>query len=116
MLGTAGLTVHLATRADGEVVGTVSAAIVPTLSYGCRPTAFLEAMVVAASERRSGVGRALVTHVLAELAAAGCHKVQLLAHKRHATDGAHAFYRSLGFTAEAEGFRLYLPPGPDPAG
>lgn len=39
---------------------------------------------------------------------AGCHKVQLLSHKRHATDGAHHFYRSVGFTPEAEGFRLYL--------
>ncbi|MGH9259298.1 MAG: hypothetical protein ACRD08_05255 [Acidimicrobiales bacterium] len=35
-------------------------------------------------------------------------KVQLLSHKRHADDGAHAFYRSLGFASEAEGFRIYL--------
>ena len=35
-------------------------------------------------------------------------KVQLLTHKRHATDGAHALYESMGFEAEAEGFRLYL--------
>ena len=41
---------------------------------------------------------------------------QLLTHERHATDGAHAFYRSVGFTAEAEGFRLYLPPEPPAPG
>ena len=109
MLATDGLTVWLA-GAGAEVVGTVSVAVVPTLGYGCRPTAFLESMVVAASERRRGVGRALVEHALADLAARGCRKVQLLTHKRHATDGAHAFYRSVGFTAEAEGFRLYLGP------
>ena len=40
----------------------------------------------------------------------GCHKIQLLTHKRHALDGAHDFYRSVGFEAEAEGFRLYLNP------
>jgi hypothetical protein len=34
--------------------------------------------------------------------------VQLLSHKRHATDGAHELYTKLGFDAEAEGFRLYL--------
>jgi hypothetical protein len=37
-----------------------------------------------------------------------CFKVQLLTHKRHAIDGAHHLYPSLGFEAEAEGFRLYL--------
>ena len=50
----------------------------------------------------------MVERVLSDARAAGCHKVQLLTHKRHATDGAHDFYRSLGFVAEAEGFRLYL--------
>jgi len=39
---------------------------------------------------------------------ASCYKVQLLSHKRHASDGAHALDASLGFRAEAEGFRLYL--------
>jgi hypothetical protein len=46
--------------------------------------------------------------VLADARAAACNKVQLLSHKRHATDGAHRLYANLGFEAEAEGFRLYL--------
>jgi ribosomal protein S18 acetylase RimI-like enzyme len=54
------------------------------------------------------VGRRLVERALGDLRAVGCRKVQLLSHKRHAADGAHAFYRDLGFTAEAQGFRLYL--------
>ena len=28
--------------------------------------------------------------------------------KRHGHDGAHDLYRAMGFTPEAEGFRLYL--------
>lgn len=60
------------------------------------------------ASRRRGVAKALVERVLADARAAGCFKVQLLSHKRHATDGAHDLYRSLGFSAEAEGFRLYL--------
>ncbi len=45
---------------------------------------------------------------LQDACAASCRKVQLLTHRRHAEDGAHAFYRALGFQAEAEGFRTYL--------
>jgi GNAT superfamily N-acetyltransferase len=86
----------------------VALLVMPNLGYDCRPTAFIEAMVVDESHRRRGVGRLLVERLLADAAAAGCHKVQLLTHKRHAHDGAHDFYRALGFTAEAEGFRLYL--------
>ena len=107
MLAAAGLTVYVAERA-GEVVGTVSVQVMPNLGYGGHPSAVLEAMVVAEAHRRRGVGRRLVARALADLRAAGCRKVQLLAHKRHAADGAHAFYRDLGFAAEAEGFRLYL--------
>lgn len=50
----------------------------------------------------------MVERLLEDAKGAGCYKVQLLTHKRHADDGAHAFYRSMGFDAEAEGFRLYL--------
>jgi hypothetical protein len=46
--------------------------------------------------------------VLADARAVGCWKVQVISHKRHATDGAYAFYESLGFEGEATGFRLYL--------
>ena len=107
MLATGGLTVYVATERD-EVVGTVTLLLVPNLGYDCRPSAFVEAMVVAGPHRRRGVGRALIDRLLTDAAAAGCHKVQLLTHKRHATDGAHDFYRAVGFTAEAEGFRRYL--------
>ena len=58
--------------------------------------------------RRRRVAALLTEQLLADARALGCHKVQLLTHKRHATDGAHDLYRKLGFEAEAEGFRLYL--------
>ena len=38
--------------------------------------------------------------MLADTAAAGCNKVQLLSHKRHAHDGAHRLYITLGFEAK----------------
>ncbi len=107
MMAAPRLTVYVADR-GGEVVGTLSVQVMPNLGYEGRPSAFLEAMVVDAACRRRGVGRRLVERALGDLRAAGCRKVQLLSHKRHADDGAHAFYRDLGFTAEAEGFRRYL--------
>jgi len=94
--------------ADQEIVRTVSLLMMPNLDYGCHPTAFVEAMVVAEGHRRSGVGRRLMARVLDDARAVSCRRVQLLSHKWHADDGAHAFYRSLGFEPEAEGFRLYL--------
>jgi len=113
MTATEGLTVYLA-EVDGEAVGTATLLLMPNLTYDCAPTAFIEAVVVVAARRREGIATAVIRRILADAQAAGCNKVQLLSHKRHATDGAHRLYMSLGFTPEAEGFRLYLGPVPDP--
>lgn len=107
IVATPDLTVYLAEHA-GEAIGTASALLMPNLGYDCAPTLFVEAVVVAAGHRRRGVATALLRRALADAAAAGADKVQVVSHKRHATDGAHALYVGLGFTAEAEGFRLYL--------
>lgn len=108
MLGTTDLTVLIAEHQDVEVVGTATLLSMPNLTYDCRPTAFIEAVVVKYAHRRRGVARLLLDHALEHARRTGCHKVQLLSHKRHATDGAHALYLSAGFVPEAEGFRLYL--------
>ena len=81
----------------------------PNLGYDCHPTAFVEAVVVDPSCRRQGVGRALFDALLADAAARGCRKVQLVSHRRHRHDGAFAFYAALGFTDQADGLRMYLP-------
>ena len=107
MMRTRDLAVYCAS-VDDEVVGTATLLTMPNVTYDCAPTAFIEAVVVAAEHRRRGVATAMVRRALDDAAAAGCDKVQLLSHKRHADDGAHDLYRSLGFAPEAEGFRLYL--------
>ncbi|MEU4540273.1 GNAT family N-acetyltransferase [Streptosporangium sp. NPDC023825] len=101
------LTVYLA-EIDEQVVGTATLMTMPNLTYGCAPTAFVEAVVVAIGHRRTGVATAIMRRLLGDARSAGCNKVQLLSHKRHAVDGAHRLYTSLGFEPEAEGFRLYL--------
>ncbi|MBJ7596329.1 MAG: GNAT family N-acetyltransferase [Candidatus Dormibacteraeota bacterium] len=101
------LTVYLA-EISGETVGTATVITLPNLTYGCAPTAFVEAVGVSPDHRRRGVATALMARLLDDARFGGCNKVQLLSHKRHATDGAHRLYTALGFSPEAEGFRLYL--------
>ena len=107
MLARDGLRVYCA-ELEGRLVGTATLLVMPNLTYGCEPTAFIEAVVVREQWRRRGVASAMLEHVLEDAEAAGCNKVQLLSHKRHADDGAHRLYEKLGFRAEAEGFRRYL--------
>ena len=101
------VTVYLA-ESRSEAVGTACLSVLPNITYDCRPTAFIEAVVVTYEHRRRGVARQILARVLVDARAAGCYKVQLLTHKRHSTDGAHDLYKALGFAPEAEGFRLYL--------
>ncbi|HEY5873914.1 MAG TPA: GNAT family N-acetyltransferase, partial [Ilumatobacteraceae bacterium] len=101
-----GLTLYLA-EIDGAPVGTATLLVLPNLTYACQPSAFVEAVVVDVAYRRRGIATAIMQRVLVDTAAAGCNKIQLLSHKRHADDGAHRLYTELGFEAEAEGFRLY---------
>ncbi|MEU8136955.1 GNAT family N-acetyltransferase [Streptodolium elevatio] len=111
MLRSDELTVYVA-ELGGEPVGTATVMVMPNITYDCAPSAFIEAVVVSAEHRRQGVASTILRRALDDLRAAGCHKVQLLSHKRHVDDGAHLLYTSLGFVAEAEGFRLYLSGGP----
>ena len=112
MLAVPGLSVYLA-ELEGDIVGTASALLFPNVTYDCHPTAIIEAVVVAFSNRRRGIATALLRRLLQDMRSAGCNKVQLLSHKRHSGDGAHRLYTSLGFEPEAEGFRLYLGSVPD---
>ena len=100
--------VYVAETASGDAVGTACLSILPNITYDCRPTAFIEAVVVAYAHRRQGVATLLLERLLTDARAADCYKVQLLSHKRHANDGAHDVYAGLGFVPEAEGFRYYL--------
>ena len=101
------LSVYLA-EVEDQVVGTATLMQMPNLTNGCAPTAFVEAVVVAYTRRRRGIATAMMERIIGDARSAGCNKLQLLSHKRHATDGAHRLYRSIGFEPEAEGFRIYL--------
>ncbi|HEY5272475.1 MAG TPA: GNAT family N-acetyltransferase [Acidimicrobiales bacterium] len=99
--------VYLAEMA-GLAIGTATLLVMPHVTYACRPTAFIEAVVVTPAHRRRGVATAIIHRVLEDAKSLDCNKVQLLSHKRHSDDGAHRLYTAIGFEPEAEGFRLYL--------
>ena len=96
----------LVAETDRTVLGTADLLIVANLTHRATPWAIVENVVVAGAARRQGVGRQLMTHAVELARQGGCYKLQLLSRKERA--GAHAFYRSLGFDAAAEGFRLYF--------
>jgi GNAT superfamily N-acetyltransferase len=90
----------------GQLAGTVDVLMVTNLTHTGRPWAVVENVVVAHVHRRRGVGRALMQEAMGQARRVGCYKVQLTSGK-HRTE-AHAFYRSLGFEAVAEGFKAYF--------
>jgi GNAT superfamily N-acetyltransferase len=91
---------------DSQVVGTADFLIVPNLTYHGRPWAIVENVVVADAARRTGVGKALMEHLIELARTAGCCMLQLISGKHRVE--AHDFYRSMNFDAAAEGFKLYF--------
>jgi GNAT superfamily N-acetyltransferase len=91
---------------DRRLVGTADLLIVTNLTHHGQPWAIVENVIVTASAQRIGVGRALLGHLIDLARASGCCKLQLISGKHRAE--AHAFYRSMGLVAVAEGFKLYF--------
>jgi GNAT superfamily N-acetyltransferase len=98
-------TLLVAVRGD-QLLGTADLLIVPNLTHRGKPWAIVENVIVAASARRTGVGRALMEYLIELAREAGCYKLQLVSGKHRIE--AHAFYRSMGLDAVAEGFKIYF--------
>ena len=90
----------------GEVVGSTVLIIVPNLSHSGLPWAIVENVIVDQSRRGQGIGWDLMKYVEARAREAGCYKIGLSSD--NSRKEAHEFYRSLGYKATAQGFRLYL--------
>ena len=91
----------------GEVVGVLQLSVLPEFARA-GDRAQLETIHVAAAERGTGVGSALVRHAIGLARDRGCGLVQLTSSKARERDGAHRFYAALGFEATHEGFKLVL--------
>jgi GNAT superfamily N-acetyltransferase len=104
ILGREGVSLFVADL-NGRVVGTATLVVVPNLTHNSQPWAQLENMVVADSQRSTGVGAAILRHAIGAAWDAGCYKVQL--QSDNAREGAHRFYEREGFAATSRGYRLY---------
>jgi len=90
----------------GEVVGSLVLIVVPNLSHSGLPWAIVENVIVDQSRRGKGFGWDLMKYAEARAREAGCYKIGLSSD--NGRKEAHEFYRSLGYKATAQGFRLYL--------
>ncbi len=90
----------------GAPVGVLQITYIPGLSRMGAWRAQIESVRVAATERGSGLGRALFDEAIRRARARGCALVQLTSDKTR--EGAHEFYARLGFTGSHVGYKLAL--------
>ena len=82
---------------DGAgLVAACTICVVPNLTRGCRPYALIENVVTAATHRRKGWGRAVLSEALGFAWSQNCYKVMLLTGRQD--EGVFRFYQSLGFS------------------
>jgi GNAT superfamily N-acetyltransferase len=91
---------------EAAVCGTADMLVVPNITHRGAPWAIIENVVVAREQRRRGVATRMMLHLLDAAREQGCCKAQLLSGKHRGE--AHSMYRSLGFQAVAEGFKVYF--------
>lgn len=91
---------------DGLVVGTFHLTFLTYLAAAGQPDALVEAVHVAASHRRRGIGTTMLLWVIEEARKRNCRRVQLTTDKLRTE--AHVLYKRLGFRFTHEGAKLPL--------
>ncbi|MGB6534473.1 MAG: GNAT family N-acetyltransferase [Xanthobacteraceae bacterium] len=89
-------------EADGEVIGTINAELVPYFPNGstiCRVTA----LVVSSHHRSRGVGEKLLARIAEFAREHGCSGIEVTSSQRRVA--AHRFYERLGFSKNS--FRFF---------
>jgi ribosomal protein S18 acetylase RimI-like enzyme len=90
----------------GEVVGYLQHTFIPGLSLKGMWRGQIESVRIASSRRGRGFGRLMLTWAIEECRRRGCGLVQLAMNKSR--EDTLRFYKSLGFVASHEGFKLTL--------
>ena len=91
---------------DGRIVATCQLTLLPGLSRQGATRALVEAVRVAADQRSSGIGAALLAEAEARARAAGAVMIQLTTDKTRLR--AHAFYERLGYEQSHLGYKKAL--------
>jgi GNAT superfamily N-acetyltransferase len=90
----------------GGIVGCLQLTFIPGLSLKGLWRGQIESVRIAASRRGSGLGHVMLEWAIEECRRRGCGLVQLTMNKTR--DDTLRFYKSLGFEATHEGFKLTL--------
>jgi len=90
---------------EGQVLGLVTASVRPTL-YHSGPSVLIDELVVDASARGQGVGRALIAGVVIWASEQGASEVEVSTAMDN--QAAQAFYQQCGFKAQAVLLELEL--------
>lgn len=93
---------------DHELVASCALSVIPNLTRGCRPYGVIENVVTHASQRRRGLGKAVLLAALEHAWSQGCYKVMLLTGRKD--EETRRFYESAGFSADAKQGFLASPP------
>jgi GNAT superfamily N-acetyltransferase len=91
---------------DGAIVACLQLTYIPGIAHGGAERALIEAVRVRADRRGAGLGTYLLERAMERARTRGCTLVVLTSNKRRVE--AHRLYRSLGFVASHEGFRLSI--------
>jgi len=98
--------VYVASANDASVVGTFALLVMDNLAHMGTPSAVVEDVCVDEQLRGQGIGRAMMRFAMEFARQRGCYKLALSSNA--AREGAHAFYRSLGFKQHGLSFLLPL--------
>jgi GNAT superfamily N-acetyltransferase len=91
---------------DRSVIGVFQLSFIPGLTRQGMWRGQIEGVRIAAVERGTGIGRAMLEWTIAECRRRGCGLVQLTSDERRTE--AHRFYEALGFRATHRGYKLSL--------
>jgi len=90
----------------GRTVGVLQLSFIPGLTRRGMWRGQIEGVRIAAAERGSGLGRAMLEWAVEECRRRGCGLVQLTTDERRGD--AHRFYEALGFRPTHRGYKLAL--------
>lgn len=87
-------------KRDGLIISGCHLVIVPNLTRGAKPYAFIENVVTRKEYRNQGIGGKLVKHALEFAWSKDCYKVMLMTGRKN--QKVYQFYESLGFDGDAK--------------
>ena len=91
---------------EGDVIGCFQLSFIPGLSHQGAWRGQIESVRIASERRGAGLGQEMIRWAIDACRKRGCQMIQLTSDKTR--QDAAEFYRSLGFVASHEGFKLSI--------